>query len=125
MEATVTRIEIARHAAADPASVALLLAEPTGLARPADPDSAPDAEVFGELSPVRRTDAGFVAGLEVAGSSGTGHGRVRVIPTADDGCDVRLTLSVMDDALGWQAEGWARTYLDSLVERARLRSSAA
>jgi hypothetical protein len=122
VEATVTRIEIARHAAADPASVALLLAEPTELAGPRDTDS-----VSGELSPVRRSDAGFVAGIEVAGprGTGTGHGRVRVVPTEDDGCDVRLTLSLADDALRSSAQGWATAYLDSLVERARLRSSAA
>jgi hypothetical protein len=121
VEATVTRIEIARHAAADPASVALLLAEPARLSQPAGPDS----EVSGELSPVRRTSAGFAAELDVLAPHGAAHGQVSVVPTADAGCDVRLTLSVVDDALAWLADGWATAYLDSLVVRARLRSSAA
>lgn len=116
-----TRIEIARHAAADPASVALLLAEPAERSQPAGSDS----EVSGELSPVRRTAAGFAARLDVVSRDGTGHGQVSVMPAVDDGCDVRLTLSVADTALAWSADEWATAYLESLVERARLRASAA
>jgi hypothetical protein len=117
-----TRIELTRHAAADPASVALLLAEPPLAAA----DGADDALPTGEVSLVRRNGVGFAAGVDVVvGEGRRALGRLTVVPSTDAGCDVRIELNPLDTAARELAEVWAAGFLDSLAERARDRSSAA
>jgi hypothetical protein len=104
----VTRIEITRHTAADPAGVALLLSEAS------------------EVSPVRRSGVGFAADVEAVDSAGhRTSGRLSVVPSVDAGCEVRLALRLADQAATESAEAWARTFLDSLARRAQGRASAA
>jgi hypothetical protein len=117
-----TRIEITRHAAADPASVALLLAEPATepVAAGLDPTSS------GGVSGVRRSGVGFRAGLDVAvGDDHQAVGVLTVVPSTDAGCEVRLELNPSDEEAVFSAQAWAVTFLDSLAELARERSSAA
>jgi hypothetical protein len=116
------RIEITRHAAADPASVALLLAEPP-LAPAGDrADSLP----MGEVSLVRRNGVGFAAGVDVAvGDGQQALGQLTVVPSTDAGCEVRIELEPLSTAAAELAEVWATGFLDSLAERAADRSSAA
>jgi hypothetical protein len=117
-----TRIEITRHAAADPASVALLLAEPATEPAAAGLDLTPSGGVSG----VRRSGVGFCAGVDVAvGDDQQAVGVLTVVPSTDAGCDVRIELSPSDDAAAFSAQAWAVTFLDSLAERASERSSAA
>jgi hypothetical protein len=117
-----TRIEITRHAAADPASVALLLAEPaTELVA-----DRLDLTTSGGVSGVRRSGVGFCAGVDVAvGHDHQAMGELTVVPSTDAGCDVRIELNPSDEAAAFSARAWAVTFLDSLAERARERSSAA
>jgi hypothetical protein len=116
------RIEITRHAAADPASVALLLAEPPLVTAAASADSLPVAEV----SPVRRNGVGFAAGVDVVvGDGQPAMGRLTVVPSTDAGCEVRIELNPISVAAGELAEAWANGFLDSLAQRAAERSSAA
>jgi hypothetical protein len=117
-----TSIEITRHAAADPASVALLLAEPD-----ADAAYAPTTvDASGEVSLVRRNGVGFAAGVDLVDRDGNqAFGVLTVVPSTDAGCEVRIELSPVDSPLRDRAEAWATGFLDSLAERARLRSSAA
>jgi hypothetical protein len=116
------RIEITRHAAADPASVALLLAEPPLAPADARADSLPT----GEVSLVRRNGVGFAAGVDVV--VGDGHqalGQLTVVPSTDAGCEVRIELNPVSAAAEDLAATWATGFLDSLAERAAERSSAA
>jgi hypothetical protein len=116
------RIEITRHAAADPASVALLLAEP-----PLAPaDGRDGSQPSGEVSAVRRNGVGFAAGVDVV--VGDGHqalGLLTVVPSTDAGCEVRIELNPVSAAAAELAEEWATGFLESLAERAADRSSAA
>jgi hypothetical protein len=117
-----TRIEITRHAAADPASVALLLAEPA-----ADPvaDGA-GITPAGGVGLVRRSGVGFRAGVDIAVDEDLqAVGVLTVVPSTDSGCDVRIELNPSDEAAAGSAEAWAVSFLDSLTERASERSSAA
>lgn len=116
-----TRIEITRHAVADPASVALLLAEPI-----VEPSVHRIAEPTGEVSPVQRSGVGFAAGIDIVDGHGrAARGRLTVVPAVDDGCDVRIVLNPADDHVSAAATAWAMSFLDSLAERARLRATAA
>jgi hypothetical protein len=117
-----TSIEITRHAAADPASVALLLASPAAEAA----NSPAAAEASGEVSLVRRNGVGFAAGVDLVDRDGNeAFGVLTVVPSTDAGCEVRIELSPVDAPLATGAEAWAASFLDSLAERARLRSAAA
>jgi hypothetical protein len=103
----VTRIEITRHTAADPAGVALLLSEAS------------------EVSPVRRSGVGFAADIDVDTAGHRTSGLLSVVPSVEAGCEVRLALRLADQAATESAEAWARTFLDSLARRAQGRASAA
>jgi hypothetical protein len=117
-----TRIEITRHAAADPASVALLLAEPATEPVADGVDPLPT----GGVSPVRRSGVGFRAGVELSiGDDHQAVGVLTVVPATDSGCDVRIELNPTDETAAGFARAWAVTFLDSLTERASERSSAA
>jgi hypothetical protein len=108
------RVMISRHMIADPASVALLLAEPV---------SAPDDGVVVSLP--RRAGVGFTAAVEVTDSLGrSAAGEVIVQPATDAGCDVGLALSA-PDGVSRAVERAGSSFLDKLAARARQRSEAA
>jgi hypothetical protein len=113
----VARIELSRHVAADPASVALLLAEPTG---------EPDPETAVVASPPRRCGVGFGARLEIRDATGRPvNGEVVVEPSPDAGSQLRLTLWAPDEAANRSVERAGTTFLRDLAVRARSRSFAA
>ena len=111
------RIELSRHVAADPASVALLLAEPAG-------DHDPDTPVV--ASPPRRCGVGFGARVEVRDADGRPvNGEVVVEPSTDAGSQLRLTLWAPDDPAHRSVSRAGSTFLRDLAVRARSRSFAA
>lgn len=109
------RLVISRHMTADPASVALLLAEPV-----VDPTEGV------RVSPPRRAGIGFTAAVAVTDSMGrSAAGEVIVRPAADAGCDVGLALSAPEGGVGRGVERVGSSFLDRLAARARRRSYAA
>lgn len=122
-----------RHLAADPASVALLLAGPT----PRQPEPAGDTGVLTLVAPrtadvpgvivaaPRRHGVGFVATIDVSvGSDETVHGLIVVEPADDPGCELTLTL----ETAGREPAAFCREaarFLDALAHHARSRSLAA
>jgi hypothetical protein len=116
-EATVTRFTSVRHVAADPAGVALLLAEPTPWA---EPDS------YWTVGSPERSDDGFTADVQVAGSSGrSASGALTVTSSPVGGCDVRLVVTARNRAAARRLRSSALGFLGSLAERAQARSFAA
>jgi hypothetical protein len=115
LEAIMARVMISRHMIADPASVALLLAEPI---------TKPDAGGV-VVSLPRRAGVGFTAAVEVTDSMGrSAAGEVIVEPATDAGCEVGLALSAPEGvARGVERAG--SSFLDKLAARARQRSEAA
>jgi hypothetical protein len=113
----VTRIEVTRHVAADPASVALLLSEPS---------TENDPEDAWMMSPPRRTGVGFTSATQTSAlSSFTASGRVIIVPAPDAGCDVRLVAAVSDEVATVRAQRSATRFLTLLARRAKARSFAA
>jgi hypothetical protein len=116
----VTRIEVARQVAADPASVALLLSGPA--ARDAWPS---DGDV--RVGPPMRSGVGFVADMTVVDSTDRGvRGRYTIMPAegTSGASDVRLVLtSTADDPRSLREVGEA--CVQRLSEWASSRSSAA
>lgn len=111
-----TRIEVSRHIAADPTSVALLLAEPVS-------EHAHERAIV--TAPPRRAGVGFTANVEVVDSPGQPVAGVLVIePATDEGCDVRLVV-VASGTSGRSIERSATAFLSHLGSRARARSHAA
>jgi hypothetical protein len=110
-------VEVIRHAAAGPASVALLLAQP--------PAQLVRRAPTGSVGPVRRNGVGFAAAVEILGANGAARGRLTIVPSTEGGCDVRITLSPVVDAIADGAQAWATDFLDSLARQARIRSFAA
>lgn len=112
-----TRIEVKRHVAADPASVALLLAEP---ASERDPDSGV------VIAAPRRTGVGFVAAIEVTDAVGRAvTGDVIVEPSSDAGSDLAVAISVPDQRAARGIEKTVAGFMGELAARARSRSFAA
>lgn len=112
-----TRIEVTRRAAADPASVALLLAEPPS-------EREPDSGVVAAAP--RRSGVGFTARVEVRDAAGrTVNGEVVVEPSTDAGSELRLLLWAADDDVRRDAERAGSVFLRELAARARSRSYAA
>ena len=108
------RVTITRSVAADPASVALLMAGPTG--------------ATGELTlgPPRRTGVGFIASVTVQREpAGATTGTVTVEPAVDSGAVVRLLLDAGDGTAAKAVERAGATFLSELVLQARSRSYAA
>jgi hypothetical protein len=111
------RVEVSRHVEADPASVALLLAEPPG---------EPDRDSGVVVSPPRRTAVGFAAGVQITTlDAGAAIGEITVEPAVDAGADLLLTAMAPDGAAGRAVEHTATSYLARLASRARSRSFAA
>lgn len=127
-------VELTRHVAADPASVALILAGPstrdesvigdTGVLRLVAPATSDVAGVM--VAAPRRSGVGFAATLDV--SDGSGHtvsGTVRAVPSSDAGCELRLLLEAVPEREAHTLAREARLFLDQLVKRARSRAYAA
>jgi hypothetical protein len=112
-----SRVEVARHVAADPASVALLLAEL----------AAEDGGDHGlAVTSPRRTGIGFAARLEL-GHAGDAAlvGEIVVEPSSGEGCDARVEFDVPDRSSAQRVERAASAYLAALAAHARSRSFAA
>ena len=108
------RVILSRHVAADPASVALLLAAPTS---PQDGVS---------VSPPRRTGIGFTAGVELADTPvPLAIGDITVEPDSDTGSVLRLVLGAEAGSAPKRIERAGAAFLSSLALRARSRSYAA
>lgn len=124
------RFEVERHIAADPASVALLLAGPFGDTPPGDPH-LPTARVPAEHSGVvvaapRRNGVGFVADVTTTDAKDR-HvaGELRIAPSQDPGCEVRLSFTAADAGSVAVVRRAAGRFLSTLAVRARERSFAA
>lgn len=112
-----TRIEVTQHVAADPAGVALLLAEPTSWS---DPDHG------WLVAQPRHIGSRFTAAVEVTERLGRlATGEVTVKPAADAGSEIRLVISAPDASTVRSVEASASSFLAVLAERARARSFAA
>jgi hypothetical protein len=115
-----TRFEVTRHVVADPAGVALLLAEP------ANWPQADDAGRVWVVSPPRRVGSRFVAVLEVTATAGRlATGQVTVKPSNDAGSEIRLVISSTDDDVTDGVDQGAVTFVALLAERAQARAMAA
>ena len=120
------RLEVVRHIAADPASVALLLADPVGDGGPNDDHLHLATEDGLEVSAPRRSGIGFAADVTVPLRRGAEvTGTIRVEPAAEPGCDARIVLQVREGSDGPAAERLASRFLSTLADRARSRSRAA
>jgi hypothetical protein len=112
-----TRFEVKRHVAADPAGVALLLAEPAGWS---------DLDHHWAIAAPHRVGDGFAAALQVTvPSDRLARGVVCVTPATDAGCDIRLVINAKDRTVATDVERSASSFLALLAERARARSFAA
>jgi hypothetical protein len=113
------RLEIIRHVAADPAGVALLLAEPASW-----PDPEHREQGWTVAAP-HRVGTRFTAAIEIASTSGRlAAGKVTVRPSSDSGSEIRLVVSASDTATS-TVERSALTFLGLLADRAQARSLAA
>ena len=124
------RLEVARHIAADPASVALLLAGPLGDTPSSNPD-LPSARVPAEDSGLvvaapRRNGIGFVADVTTTDAKDR-HvaGELRIEPAEDPGCEVLLIFTAADAGSAAVVRRAAGRFLSTLAVRARERSFAA
>lgn len=126
-------IELVRAVAADPSSVALVLAGPA--ARELWPQRSQRlVDVVGPqrpalavvVAPPTRSSVGFAASVSVhTGDDTIATGRLAIAPHLDgDGCDVRLTLSADPEFASTLRRDTAR-YLDNVARLSRERSSAA
>lgn len=118
-----TSIEVVRGVAADPSSVALVLAGPA--ARELWPGE--DATTV-TVDPPRRTGVGFTARVLVRHEAATiGAGRISIRPSSAAGlrdAEITLVLTARDDHDAVLRCDAAR-YLDNVVRVSRERSSAA
>ena len=115
-----TRTEVARHVAADPASVALLLSGPTAVTM--WPDAEDDSMVF--RTPMR-SGVGFVVDLSVRDVvAGPARARLSIAP-GDNPTVTTLRLVVTAVGTSTQLRTRAALFLDALARCAQARSSAA
>jgi hypothetical protein len=114
-----TRVEVVRPVAADPASVALLMSElPT----------ATDPERTWVVGSPRRTGATFTAPAQTSGlAEFSAAGELTIDPAVDGdgGCDLRLSVEVPLDRVSGRVERSAARFLATVAFRARVRSLAA
>jgi hypothetical protein len=114
------RFEVIRRVAADPAGVALLLAEPASW-----PDPDHDEQVWLVALP-RHVGSRFTAAVEVTETAGRlATGQVTVKPSTDAGSEIRLVIDALDDESTRVVERSAVAFLGLLAERAQARSLAA
>ncbi|MDQ1704501.1 MAG: hypothetical protein QOF18_867 [Frankiaceae bacterium] len=112
-----SRIEVVRHVAADPAGVALLLSGPAGR------DLWPDEEAH--FGPPMRSGVGFAVDLTVDEAGRHARGRVDITAAAagPGATDLRLVLSSNTGLSRLSLD--ARRFLSRLADAAQARSSAA
>jgi hypothetical protein len=129
----VTTVEVARAVAADPSSVALVLAGPAARElwphrphRRVDVVGARQSALSVTVDPPRRAGVGFTAAIAVRDEDTVAAtGRLTIAPDAmNGGCDLRLSLSAADDVAS-RVERDAARYLDEVAAVSRARSSAA
>lgn len=129
-----TRVEVRRSVAADPSSVALVLAGPAarelwpprsdrvvGVVEPQQPRLAVSVD------PPARSGVGFAALIELhAGDATVGAGRLSIVPVSGEPlrCEVRLSLEA-EPAAAARLQRDAERYLGNLADLSRERSSAA
>ena len=129
-----THIEVSRSVAADPSSVALVLAGPAarelwpprcdrviGVVEPQQP------RLSVTVDPPARAGVGFAARIEVrAGDATVGSGRLTIGPGSSEpaGCEVHLSLEV-EAASASRLRRDADRYLGNVADLSRERSSAA
>ena len=118
-----SRIDASRTLAADPASVALLLAGPAA----AEPWPGAGGRRLSAAAPTR-FGAGYGVRVEIrAGDDLVGTARLSVLPAAHvDGqlrCELRMTVAC-DDAIEASIALEQATYLDGLVLLAESRATA-
>jgi hypothetical protein len=129
-----TRIEVSRTAAADPSSVALVLAGPAARELwPRRPDrvvgvvTAQQPVAAVAVDPPARSGVGFAARVQVhVGDAMVAAGRLSILPLPPDrsGCELRLALEVSDEGAERLRRDAAR-YLANVADLSRARSSAA
>jgi hypothetical protein len=112
-----TRIERARHVAADPAGVALLLAEPASWA---------DGDNLWEVAAPQRMGTRFSAALEIIEPNGRlARGIVTVCSATEVGSEIRVAVNVQDHDFARAVERSASTFLEMVADRAQARAFAA
>jgi hypothetical protein len=115
-----TRIEVIRHVTADPAGVALLLAEPAMWSDPIQLDHT------WVVAPPHRAMDGFASTVEVTEPWGRlVTGELTVTPALDTGCEIRLVIRVPDRSVARGVERSGVGFLALLAERAQARAFAA
>jgi hypothetical protein len=120
LEAAVRPETATCYVAAEPAGVALLLAEPASWLDPANPDRR------WSVGALRRDDAGFSAAVEIHEESGLVATAVTtVVPGAISGSDIRIVIDAADRWSARAARRSAEVMLASVAERARARAFAA
>ena len=127
-----TPVEVARTVAADPSSVALVLAGPAArelwpqrTRRLVDVVDSRRSELVVDVEPPRRTGVGFSTAVVVRGDDGVvAGGRLTITPAVDAGCTVQLALTAADEVAG-AVQRDARAYVDNLAAISRARSSVA
>ncbi len=108
------RLDVERHLAADPASVALLLAGEGSN----EPDLVIDAP--------RRSSVGFIAAVSATDANGRpAVGKLRITPAQEPGCEVRVTMIAADCDSAAVVRRSASRFLATLALRARQRAHAA
>jgi hypothetical protein len=113
----VSHVEITRHVAADPASVALLLAELAS-------DEVSNSDLV--IAAPRRTGVGFAAPLKFIEADGDVlSGEVVVEPSAKAGCDARVEFDVPERSAARQVQRAGAMFLTELAAHAKSRSAAA
>lgn len=127
-----TPVEVARDVAADPSSVALVLAGPAArelwpqrARRPVDLVDPQRRTLSVDVEPPRRTGVGFTTTVVVRGDDGVvAGGRLTITPAVDAGCTVQLALTAADEVAG-VVQRDARAYVDNLAAISLARSSVA
>lgn len=116
-----TEVELRRQVAADPASMALLLAD-LGQTPEQVPGQRRDSIA---VTVPHRSGVSFTASVEVHADGRDVRGALVVRPAADPGSEVELNVESCPDDVARRVSRLADRYLDDLVERAQSRAFAA
>jgi len=123
-------IHATRTIAADPASVALLLAGPTATelfaaATPVLP-AAPDADLLAEIPPPHRSGVGFATSVSISsGERPLAWGSLTIQPGGRLGTTISVALQSVDGADRSALQRWLTAGLAELASAAMARACAA